>query len=417
VSEPRARGTGPAATTAPTDPTAITAKDRADYRRITLLTFGVICGIFAVGASVQAVFVLGILPHSMRADLPAIDTVNLLVRLLANGSAVAFGLLGIALLDPQERSLAGRIGTGFVIAVGTGLLRSTLQVGFQIYLPTDATELTAETITASVAAAISLGIAFAQTDARRRLRTEERAYAVQSLRASAALEALQSEELRVRREVADGLHGTVQQRFIILGARLNAVIEARPGDAAAAELRSIRDDLDSLREQDLRAMSQLLYPARLEHGAVAAIRSLFQRLPATIATRLVISDRVTGLEGEGHRVLTAERRLLLVRTVEEALSNALKHGRATEVRLELVHDSEPDAFVVTFDDNGDGLPVAGEVAFNGLARLADQLEPIGGSLALTSSPVGGARLRATMPLGHPAERASATPSGSARPRT
>ncbi|MDO9397124.1 MAG: hypothetical protein Q7T71_11310, partial [Herbiconiux sp.] len=264
--------------------------------------------------------------------------------------------------------------------------------------------------------------------------------AAQALRASAALEALQGEELRIRREVADGLHGTVQQRFILLGARLDALLpaldarereraasapdsdsgsdldsdstpESAPapgrGGGDAAELRAIRAELDALREQDLRAMSELLYPARLDQGAVPAIRALLARVPATIAVRFELSAGAADRESGGHRTLTPERRLLLVRVVEEALSNALKHGRATEVALLLDHvggsavaadGASGGTFVVVFDDDGTGL--VGEVAApsqNGLARLRGQLDLCGGTLELTPGPLGGARLRATVP--------------------
>ena len=449
-----------------TDPlaSAITPADRVDYRRMTLLTFGVILGIFATGASIQSVFVLGILPHSMLrgtvlgdtvlggtaagggagAVLPLDMTLNLVIRLGANAAGIAAGLLGVALLAPQERGPAGRLATGAVIALLSGLARAALQVALGVYAITDLTELGAELATAVVATSISLALALAQTDARRRLRSEERASAAQALRASAALEALQSEELRVRREVADGLHGTVQQRFILLGARLDAVLatlDAAPGTgspatgspdtgareaglpragspgagspatgspatiaASARELRAIRDDLDSLREQDLRSMSHLLYPARLDHGAVAAVRALFQPLPGTIAVRLEFSPRAVQLEGEGNRCLRPERRLLLVRVVEEALSNALKHGRATDLAftLDVAGASPPNGsdgsehFTLVFDDNGIGLPA--DPRLRGLRSLGDQLETIGGSLRLAPGALGGARVAASVPL-------------------
>jgi signal transduction histidine kinase len=400
---------------------AVTPDDRIDDRRITLLTFGVVLGIFATGVSIQSVFVLGILPHSMVRDsvdplAPFDVTLNLVIRLASNAAAVGTALAVIALLAPQDRRLAGRIGSGIVIAFSAAIARSMMQLALGIYGPDDRVEVAAEIVTAAIAVAISLIIALAQSDARRRLRTEERASALRALSASAALEALQGEELRIRREVADGLHGTVQQRFVLLDARLNALLQTTDAagtrvatDAAdtaptsgtgldpavAAELRAIRDDLDALREQDLRGMSRLLYPDRLDQGAVPAIRALFQRVPATIATVLSFSDAVLELESHGARALSPERRLLLVRIVEEGLSNALKHGRATELRLVIGH---ADArFTLAFDDDGTGL--APPVQLSGLQRLRDRLQLIGGSLALEPGPDGGARLSAVVPDG------------------
>ncbi|MFB2583281.1 sensor histidine kinase [Herbiconiux sp. P15] len=386
----------------------VTPTDRIDYRRITLLTFGVILGLFATGASIQSVFVLGILPHSMvrgvadaaAAAVPLDVGLNLAMRLGANAAAVGAALAAIALLSPQERGPAGRVWTGLVIALSAAAVRAVLQIALGIYAPDDLTELTAELVTASVAAAISLVLALAQSDARRRLRSEERASALRALSASAALEALQGEELRVRREVADGLHGTVQHRFVLLGTRLEALLAEgdldRRDPAVAAELRSIRQDLDALREQDLRGMSRLLYPDRLDQGAVPAVRALFQRVPATISTVVSFGDEVLELESHGAKALSPERRLLLVRIVEEALSNALKHGRATALELAITHADA--AFEVTFDDNGTGL--VPPVQLNGLQRLQVRLELVGGRLELSPAPGGaGTRLLAVVPDG------------------
>jgi len=398
-------------------PDAVTPADRADDRRVTLLTFGIVLGIFAVGVSVQSVFVLGILPRSMTGSDP-VALLNLAVRLVANGSAVAFGLLGVALLEPQERGIAGRLGTGFVIAFGAALVRAAFQLGIGIYSPGDGVEVSAEIVTATIAGGISLVIALAQTDARRRLRTGERASAQQVLRSTAALEALQSEELRMRRELADGLHGTVQQRFVMLSARMTALIDdedTRAGgepDAIdirasrgagpalrrshAEELAAIRADLDDLREQDLRAMSRLLYPAELDRGAVPAIRALFQPLPSTIAFVLDFSDAVLELEAHGNRMLSPERRLLLVRIVEESLSNALKHGHATELRVRLDH--RDSAFDLVIDDDGTGL--VEPVALSGIRNLRHQLDLVGGRIDLGPRPSGtGVRVSAVVPDG------------------
>jgi len=384
-------------------PDAVTPADRADDRRVTLLSFGVVLGIFAVGVSVQSVFVLGILPRSMTGSDP-VALLNLGARLVANGSAVVSGLLGVALLQPQERGIRGRLGTGLAIAFGAALVRAAFQLGIGIYSPTDGVEVSAEVVTATVAAGFSLVIALAQTDARRRLRTGERAAAYHALRSTAALEALQSDELRMRRELADGLHGTVQQRFVMLSARMTALIDAEvPRDAGAAELAAIRSELDDLREQDLRAMSRLLYPAELDRGAVPAIRALFQPLPSTIAFVLDFSDTVLELEAHGNRLLSPERRLLLVRIVEEALSNALKHGHATQLRVRLDHRDA--AFELTIDDDGTGL--VEPVELSGLRNLRHQLDLVGGRIDLATGPSGaGVRVSAVVPDGRPATPAA-----------
>ena len=113
----------------------------------------------------------------------------------------------------------------------------------------------------------------------------------------------------MRRAVAEGLHGTLQSKLVLVDARLGEVLDrADRLDAADAEsLAWVRAELDEAREIDVREMSRLLYPDRLELGLVPALRALLGRLPASIATRLTVSDAVravddpTGSHADGQR--------------------------------------------------------------------------------------------------------------------
>src|SRR5690606_6132502 len=105
-----------------------------------------------------------------------------------------------------------------------------------------------------------------------RLRTQERLSAAQSLRAAEALEALASEELRVRRDVAESLHGTVQNRLLIAGIALETIMARNRDEYVEAELSKLKNDLADIRERDVRQMSHLLYPAGVNVGAAHGIR-------------------------------------------------------------------------------------------------------------------------------------------------
>jgi len=92
--------------------------------------------------------------------------------------------------------------------------------------------------------------------------------------------------------------------------------------------------------------------------------------------------------------------------VDNAIANAVKHGGATEIRLAVA--SASDGVRVTVDDNGTGVPeheradvferfARGSTASRsgsglGLALVAQQAELHGGTAALETSPLGGARL-------------------------
>jgi two-component system sensor histidine kinase UhpB len=88
-------------------------------------------------------------------------------------------------------------------------------------------------------------------------------------------------------------------------------------------------------------------------------------------------------------------RLLAVRLLEEAVSNALRHGNAGQIAVALGMDDD-HVLTIIVDDDGAGIPE--EVVFSGLESLRERLDTVGGALELTPGPLGGARLSATIPL-------------------
>ena len=97
--------------------------------------------------------------------------------------------------------------------------------------------------------------------------------------------------------------------------------------------------------------------------------------------------------------------------IDNAITNAVKHGGATEIRLAAI--SSTDGVEITVDDNGLGVPEGERAAvfdrFSrgstaarsgsglGLALVAQQAEIHGGTAALQTSPMGGARLLLRLP--------------------
>lgn len=97
--------------------------------------------------------------------------------------------------------------------------------------------------------------------------------------------------------------------------------------------------------------------------------------------------------------------------IDNAITNAVKHGGATQIRLAAI--SSVDGVEITVDDNGQGVPEEERAAvfdrFSrgstaarsgsglGLALVAQQAEIHGGTASLGTSPMGGARLLLRLP--------------------
>ena len=89
----------------------------------------------------------------------------------------------------------------------------------------------------------------------------------------------------------------------------------------------------------------------------------------------------------------------LTRVVEEALTNVLKHSRATQVRIELLQP-QPQALLLRVRDNGVGFDVSGAQQHGlgvGMRSMRARLERFHGSLRIQSAP-GATVLEATLLL-------------------
>jgi signal transduction histidine kinase len=257
------------------------------------------------------------------------------------------------------------------------------------------TELVSGALVAWIAGAMGVAAMLSQ----RRLRAQVQAAAQGRLQIELALQALQYEEVRVRREVAEGLHGSMQQRLVLIVARLDRLLDRLASGTAADEdlalLREVREQIELVRETDVRATSRMLYPDQLEVGMVPAIRALLGRIPTTVNTRLGVSDEVRALDDPADPQLTRAERLLAVRVVEEAVTNALRHGEAGVVDVRVSVAGRGLEVQVADDGVGFGADAG---ASSGTARLEDRLRLVGGDLRVTSVPGDGTQVVAHLPV-------------------
>jgi signal transduction histidine kinase len=80
--------------------------------------------------------------------------------------------------------------------------------------------------------------------------------------------------------------------------------------------------------------------------------------------------------------------------VSEALTNATKHGRASNVTVEV--EARPDALLLIVRDDGVGGASFGRGS--GLVGLKDRVEALGGRIVVDSEPDAGTALTVELPL-------------------
>jgi signal transduction histidine kinase/uncharacterized protein YhfF len=195
------------------------------------------------------------------------------------------------------------------------------------------------------------------------------------------VEAADEERGRIGRNLHDG----AQQRLVALGHMLAMAERRFPDDpGGATELVEQAREQAALAGEELRELVRGLHPAGLaEHGLGHAL--------AALATRSPVPLRIDALP---ERRLPAAVEATAFYLISEALTNAMKHANASEVRAE-VRLLGLRLLIAVYDDGRGG---ADDSAGSGLAGLADRVAALGGTLRVDSPPGQGTRLEASITL-------------------
>jgi two-component system sensor histidine kinase UhpB len=128
-------------------------------------------------------------------------------------------------------------------------------------------------------------------------------------------------------------------------------------------------------------------------GLAAALNDLVERSRRSHAS-VAIEMRVD----LGDARLPAEAALTLYRAAQEGITNALRHGQARRIVLELAGSA--DQVRLALDDDGVGLPPQGppRTGHYGLRWLGERVESLHGELRLDSIEPHGTRLTVRLPL-------------------
>jgi signal transduction histidine kinase len=195
-----------------------------------------------------------------------------------------------------------------------------------------------------------------------------------------------------RSRLSRDLHDQTGQALTALLLGLNAARRAGDLDEAKAALA----DLDGIVHDalaDVRSIAVRLRPAALDELGLAAA---LERLAALAAEGTGAEVVVTTTLGVDQR-LPAEIETAVYRIVQEAVGNALRHGRANRVDVTVV--TRPDAVVATVEDDGHGFDPAGVKAGRlGLVGMRERAMLFGGRVEVESSPGRGAAVTAELPL-------------------
>lgn len=202
--------------------------------------------------------------------------------------------------------------------------------------------------------------------------------------------------LHERTRVARELHDTLEQGLAGLSLQLEAVdgsFRTAP-ERASESLDLARQMLRYSLEETRRSVMDLRAQALETRDLPGALESLACQM--TLNTAAEAHVRVTGPVQR----LDAAKEHHLLRIGLEALTNALKHGRATHIEIELHFGPDSTDLIVT--DNGQGLESSERAtggAHFGLQGVRERVDKLGGFLNIDSAPGAGTRLAVMVPGG------------------
>jgi PAS domain S-box-containing protein len=204
----------------------------------------------------------------------------------------------------------------------------------------------------------------------------------------------------VRRDIAQQLHGSVQNRLIILLHRLTALERTAPPGELAQELRDLRQKLGDLLDNHVRPISHRLYPSILRRGLVAALQSLGDQFEVSLDIEMELDEELTRRERLEPHLILEQVRLAAYRIAEEALTNVVKHTKASKITMGLRLLPE-DWLCLLMRDNAQGFDMGSIPGGRGLLMMQDYAEVVGGKCIIRSAPGEGTEVTALLPLSGP----------------
>ncbi|MDZ4264808.1 MAG: GAF domain-containing sensor histidine kinase [Mycobacterium sp.] len=189
-----------------------------------------------------------------------------------------------------------------------------------------------------------------------------------------------------RDRIARDLHDHVIQRLFAVGLALQGTIPRARAPEVQQRLMGCVDDLQEVIQEIRTAIFDL-------HGASSGATRLRQRLDEAVA-QFAGSGLRTSVQYVGPLsvvdALLADHAEAVVR---EAVSNAVRHARASTLAVSVLVEDE---LYIEITDDGRGIP--DEITGSGLTNLGRRAQDVGGTFSIENSPRGGTVLKWSAPL-------------------
>ncbi len=206
-----------------------------------------------------------------------------------------------------------------------------------------------------------------------------------------AEEAASSEE---RRKIARELHDAISQQLFAINTTVAAIpklMDKRPEEAK--RYFKMIEQMVSMAQQELRALIMHLRPVNLEEYCLKeGIQKLLDELNSK-HENIEIHQELHNIEG-----LAPGLENNIFRVTQEAISNILRHSKATKFSVKLLQKDKVLALII--EDNGVGIRnTESKKSSYGMATMRERIEELGGRFDVISFPDKGTRIEVRVPVG------------------
>ena len=209
------------------------------------------------------------------------------------------------------------------------------------------------------------------------------------------LHLLYEERLSERTRIAQDLHDTFLQGVLGMTMRLQAVSHLLPAkpENAKESLDAVLDQADNVIEEGRRGIWNIKTSTVNENDLAKAFTLAGEELNKTYPANFTLT--IEGESRELHPLIRDE----VYRIGREALTNAFRHARATEIEAEIEYS--PKSLRIFIRDNGCGISRdflrSGRVGHLGLTGMRESAEKIGAELKIWSRAESGTEVELIVP--------------------
>jgi signal transduction histidine kinase len=202
--------------------------------------------------------------------------------------------------------------------------------------------------------------------------------------------AMEQERGRIAQDLHDEL-GSSLTEITMLGVR------AQAGGTAPTKRSEYLEQMSEKARQMVTALDEIVWAMNPTHNSLGSMMSYFSIYAERFLGLANISLRIEAPLDEGDYVVDSRRRHQLFLAFKEALTNVVRHSKATEVRLRVeVRERE---MWLSVSDNGLGWSDGGlSEEMDGVINMRTRLEKLGGRFEIKSKSGSGTEVRFEMPL-------------------